>query len=279
VTEVAVRTSLLSDLRTVATVVVRHYTRGRESLPLTWVRRGGWLGRRLTDSFTAPPVRGRSAIVLSEARTALLGRQPLWEGYREGAGAARTSRDVGTAPAAGAFYTWLVQERRPRTVVEFGTAFGVSGMFFLAGLERVGAGRLLTFEPNADWRAAALRNLDRVGRRYVSIQGTFEENLSVVDAPIDLAFIDAIHTSDFVEPQFELVRERLAPGGIVIIDDIDFSADMAACWRRLATRDDVVASVALGGRVGVLETAASDQAGSAAASPNSARSRSSSATT
>jgi predicted O-methyltransferase YrrM len=183
----------------------------------------------------------------------MLGAKPLWEGYAE-SGAERSAHEVGTMPSAGAFYSWLVVERDAATVVEFGTAFGFSGMYFLGGLEQLGAGKLFTFEPNGEWRRIAQQNLARVSGRFVSVEGTFEDNLATLgDARIDVAFIDAIHTSAFVKPQFEIIAQRLSPGGIVLLDDITFSDDMAACWQELSSDERVAGAVELDGRIGVLE--------------------------
>jgi predicted O-methyltransferase YrrM len=187
----------------------------------------------------------------------------LWSGYeslpdiggRSYRGVKRSSDEVRTSSAMGRFFAWLVTDRRPAVVVEFGTAFGVSGMFWLSGLERNGAGRLLTFEPNEVWADIARRNLAAVSRRFELTVGTFEENIDRVLAPgerIDVAFIDAIHTSAFVEPQFEAVAARLAGGGLVLLDDIDFSADMRSCWERIRDDRRLAASVEVD-RVGIVE--------------------------
>ena len=100
----------------------------------------------------------------------------------------------------GRFFSWLVTNRRPSVIVEFGTAFGVSGMYWLFGLESNGGGTLLTFEPNDVWARIAEANLVAIGRRFELTVGTFEENIDRNLSPgerIDIAFIDAIHTSEF----------------------------------------------------------------------------------
>ena len=194
------------------------------------------------------------------------GAQPLWEGYRHvrrGHRSAwkkgvRTSDQVRTKSAVGAGFHRLLTALRPNTVVEFGTAFGVSGMFFLSALEANGHGRLYTFDPNATWRALALENLSAVSDRYVSTLGTFEDTHDRVlpmDRPIDIAFVDGIHTADFVYPQIEILKRRMRSGGVLILDDIRFAPDMLTCWEDLARRDDVGASLELGSRVGLIELA------------------------
>jgi predicted O-methyltransferase YrrM len=70
---------------------------------------------------------------------------------------------------------------------------------------------------------------------------------------IDLAFIDAIHTREFVMPQMEIVLQYSQPGTIIIFDDINFSQNMRECWNDVARDARFSASVACGDRVGIVE--------------------------
>lgn len=216
-----------------------------------------WLARHLSDGEFEPPA--FSALQLIErqaARAQELGPQPLWEGYGQPE-ATRTSKQVRTNSSAGRFYHWLVRQRQPGVIVEVGTAFGVSGMFWLSGLQANGHGHLFTFDPNDVWRSIAVGNLSEVGDRFTSVHGTFEDHhqATLPDAPVDLCFIDAIHTSEFVYPQFEMLRNRMRDGGIMVLDDINFSQDMKRCWQDLARRSEVIASLECGSRVGLIEIA------------------------
>jgi predicted O-methyltransferase YrrM len=86
--------------------------------------------------------------------------------------------------------------------------------------------------------------------------GTFEENIGQVlpaGKKIDLAFIDAIHTREFVMPQMEIVLKYSQPGTIIIFDDINFSQNMRDCWEDVARDSRFSASVTCGDRVGVVE--------------------------
>lgn len=243
---------------------------GSDQLAVTWHRRGAgtWLDRIVGDGPLQPPhVALEPRIEELAAKAEDLGTQPLWDGYREvyardpkvpGARSrfARSSEQVRSQPVMGRFFAWLVDQRRPGLVVEFGSAFGVSGMYWLAGLQAVGGGRLLTFEPNPVWQPIAAANLAQIGGDFTAVHDTFEAAIDGQlrpDERIDLAFVDAIHTPEFVRPQVELVVERLAPGGLVLVDDIHFSAEMTACWDAIAADPRFVASAALGQRVGLLE--------------------------
>lgn len=209
-----------------------------------------------------PPTQSEQLIGNRIRKTDVVGSLPLWPEYQQTAdyrselGSTRAPSQVSIGPDTGRFFADLVRATRPDLCVEFGTAFGVSGMYWLAGLEDIGHGRLLTFEPNEVWAEIAKNNLAAVSKRFELVVGTFEENIAShirQDERIGIAFIDAIHTCEFVSAQFEIVIKYLAPGGIVVIDDIGFSRDMQECWKRIARDPRVLASATLG-RLGVLET-------------------------
>ena len=223
--------------------------------------RESWLTRHLPGPESEPPASPNAALI--EARMQLTqetGKHALWEGYARVPGYAkstrrpRSSNQVRTTAVTGAFYSWLVAAFGARQVVEFGTAFGVSGMHWLTGLAATG-GHLFTYEPNAVWRALALDNLAAISPAFTSVEGTFEENAAATLQPgcVDIGFIDAIHTSAFVDSQFAILRRYVRPGGLVLFDDIHFSEDMKACWQRIAQAAEVRASAGFGGRVGIVE--------------------------
>ncbi|HEY2616211.1 MAG TPA: class I SAM-dependent methyltransferase [Acetobacteraceae bacterium] len=155
----------------------------------------------------------------------------------------------------GRVFAWLAAARQPQAVVEIGTAFGISGMYWLAGLEIAGSGMLYTFEPNVDWASFAEANLKSISTRFLLIRGTFEEKALDVLADVrpEIAFVDAIHTAAFVGAQYELLKKLMAPGGLILFDDINFSEDMRQCWSALAHAPEAAASAQLGSRVGILE--------------------------
>lgn len=186
------------------------------------------------------------------------GEHPLWEGYGElnTRGPNRKPNQVRTTAIYGNFYTYLVQQLRPNTIVEFGAAFGVSGMYFLAGLEENGNGELLSFEPNDLWANFANYNFNSISNRHRLTYGTFEENISETLEPgqcIDLAFIDAIHTEKFVLEQLDLLLRHSIAGTIILLDDINFSDEMRACWSNVSNDARFSCTASLGQRVGIIE--------------------------
>ena len=233
-----------------------------QSLEINWIKKeDSWL----LDNFKGPIVPIPKALMREKIEELAhlanqLGPKPLWEGYenlqnypRDVKEATRTANQVRTQAKVGDFYAHLVQKRKPSVVVY--TAFGVSGMYWLSGLEGNNFGELLSFDPNEVWAEIARKNLSGISNRFQLVNGTFEDNIDAYlgsDRQIDMAFIDAIHTSEFVFSQFEIVVARLAPNGIVLLDDIYFSEDMKYAWKTIALSDRVKASAAIE-RVGIVE--------------------------
>jgi predicted O-methyltransferase YrrM len=231
-------------------------------LPYRFIRReAGWLTQHLAGPLAPPPPPQAALIEARASATQALGPQPLWDGYaaargrRAAPGATRSPDTVRTRPLAGQLFAWLAASRRPEAIVEFGTAFGVSGMYWLAGLEQAGTGHLFTFEPNAVWADIARSNLAAVSARFTLTGGTFEAHAKAVlgDRQVDIAFVDAIHTRAFVFAQYEVLRPLMRPGGLVLFDDIGFSKDMAEAWTAIAEAPEIRASVAIGTRLGIVE--------------------------
>ena len=129
-------------------------------------------------------------------------------------------------------------------------------MYFLSGIEANGKGELLTFEVNKEWAELAGKNLVQISKKFKLTVGTFEDNIDAClekDSRIDLAFIDGIHTKEFVIPQLEIVVKHCNKGAIIILDDIDFSDNMAECWAEVSVDQRFSSSLKLGNRVGILE--------------------------
>ena len=212
----------------------------------------------LAGNTISPPKTPQTGLI--EQRAALAnarGELPLWEGYgnHNTRGPTRTADMVRTAPAMGQLFTALVIAVRPSIVVEFGTAAGVSGMYFLAGLALNNHGRLLSFEPNPTWCDIARDNLQQVSDRFVLTNATFEESVNNVlkeGQSIDLAFVDAIHEPSFVERQLDIVQSHARSGAVILLDDIDFSPAMAEFWQQTREEQRFSAAATLGNHVGLL---------------------------
>ncbi len=224
-------------------------------LDLRWKKHGGWLAASLVA--TVPPAPRKTAIEAAACATNELGAQPLASEYGE-AGATRMPDVVRSSSRCGDLYAWLVQQRPTEIVIEFGSAFGVSGMYFASGLEAAARGHLYSFEINPAWADIAERNIRSISARVTLTRGAFEDHIASISGPVDLALVDGIHTYAFVMRQFALLQPRMRAGGLIIVDDIDFNrpnAGMAEAWQEIVSSPHVVGAVEIGSRVGIVEVA------------------------
>ncbi|WP_352963128.1 O-methyltransferase [Mesorhizobium sp. M0815] len=129
---------------------------------------------------------------------------------------ASVSRETGT------LLYMLARSSGARTIVEFGTSFGISTLHLAAALRDNGGGRLITSEFEPSKVARARSNLTAGGLiDMVEIrEGDALQTLSV-DLPetVDLLLLDGAKA---LYPEvLTLVESRLRPGALVVADNAD----------------------------------------------------------
>jgi len=113
----------------------------------------------------------------------------------------------------------LTRAIRPKTVVEFGTSYGISTLYLAAAATDNGTGHVFTTELSKKKAAAARANLDEagVGDAVTILSGDALETLADVSGPIQLALLDG--WKDLCLPVLRLLEPKLAPGALVAADD------------------------------------------------------------
>ncbi|MGH3876828.1 MAG: O-methyltransferase [Actinophytocola sp.] len=121
----------------------------------------------------------------------------------------------------------LARAIRARTVVEFGTSFGISTLFLASAVRDNGGGQVITTELQADKARRARASFDAAGLGdLVDLRvGDARETLEDLPGPVDLVLLDG--WLDLRAPILKLVHPRLRPGALVIVDDIDLYQDQA----------------------------------------------------
>jgi len=114
----------------------------------------------------------------------------------------------------------LVRAARPDTVVEFGTSFGISTLYLAAAVVDNGAGHVLTTELSEHKITAARANLAQAGLDTVVtvLPGDARDTLADAPDPIGLVLLDG--WKDLCLPVLRLLENKLAPGALVVADDI-----------------------------------------------------------
>jgi predicted O-methyltransferase YrrM len=131
---------------------------------------------------------------------------------------------VPVAPATGRFLFSVVAPQTDCEVLEIGAGRGYSTIWLAAGVRYLG-GRVLSLERDYECIAAWHRNIAEAGLEETAeiVEGDARETLPMIDDVFDMVFLDA--ANKVYEELFELAREKLEPGALVIADDVVLHAD------------------------------------------------------
>jgi predicted O-methyltransferase YrrM len=120
----------------------------------------------------------------------------------------------------------LARSSGARSIVEFGTSFGISTLYLASALRDNGGGRLITteFEPSKVARARQSLTeagvIDLVDIRAGDALQTLSNDLP---SGIDLLLLDG--AKGLYADVLRLVEPHLRPGALVIADDVDYCPD------------------------------------------------------
>lgn len=133
------------------------------------------------------------------------------------------------------------------TVIELGACAGVSGAYLAAAPS---VQRLVTIEGSADLAALARENITAIDPRAEVINALFDDALDELLPDrltgIDFAWIDGHHEKIATLHYFQRLRPALAPGALVLFDDISWSQDMRECWGEVCRTTGFAHAVDLG---------------------------------
>jgi len=119
----------------------------------------------------------------------------------------------------------LIRAARPKTIVEFGTSFGISTIYLAAAVRDNGEGKVITTEFIAEKAEKAAKNLtdaglvDLVEFRVGDAIQTLRDPLP---GPLDLLFLDG-EKSMYVDV-VKLLEPQMGPGCLVVSDNTDQEA-------------------------------------------------------
>ena len=123
-------------------------------------------------------------------------------------------------PRQGRFLYGAARASGARTVVEFGSSFGISTIYLAAAASDNG-GAVTGSEFHAEKVEKAARNLADAGLSDVAAirGGDARKTLADVEGPIDLLFLDG--AKELYLPMLQMLEDRLKPGALVIADNAD----------------------------------------------------------
>ena len=130
-----------------------------------------------------------------------------------------------------------------KKIVELGTSMGITTLY-LAKKENV---FVTTFEGDKTIASIAQTNFEFFNKKNIKlIEGNINETLpEFLQTPqkIDLVLIDANHRYQPTINYFNWLAKRMADKGVIIIDDIYRSDEMAKAWQELKNHELIYGSI------------------------------------
>ena len=156
-------------------------------------------------------------IGISEVLDRLLGRNPTV------AERARRMKDVyiPISPEQGIFVYLIARSIRARRIVEFGTSFGVSMIYFAVAVRDNGGGCVVGSEIEETKAAKAREHLEEAGLiQYVDIRiGDAQQTLADPGGTVDMVLMDG--WKNLYLPIIKILTPHLRPGAVVLSDNIN----------------------------------------------------------
>lgn len=130
-------------------------------------------------------------------------------------------------------------------IVELGTSMGITTLY----LAKVNDCKVATFEGNPYMISIARTNFEYFHQKNIElIEGNIDQTLpDYLQDPskIDFALIDANHRYEPTISYFNQLARRMSDHGVIVIDDIYYSPEMAKAWNEIKKHDLVYGSVDL----------------------------------
>ena len=127
-------------------------------------------------------------------------------------------------PEKGARLAELVRAHGPSVVVECGTALGYSGLWIARELKKLGKGRLISIELDADRARRAREHFEQAGlSSWVEVRtGDARALVREIREEVDFLFLDCNYSN--YEPCYAGIEGRLKDGALLVADNVGIGA-------------------------------------------------------
>jgi predicted O-methyltransferase YrrM len=180
--------------------------------------------------------------VLDEQVRSVLARLEAEDADERARGLPPSRRSRQVAPTTGRFLFTLVAPSWACEVLEIGGSRGYSTIWLAAGVRYLG-GRVVSLEHDPQAAEAWRRNIADAGLEEWAelIEADAFETLPAIEEGFDVVFLDA-EKEDY-ERLFQLAREKLEPGGLVVADNVLSHSDTLAAYSQARQADETLESV------------------------------------
>jgi predicted O-methyltransferase YrrM len=169
----------------------------------------------------------------------------LRDGTVEDANGRRVPLQWNISAEEGRFLQELIRAKRPSKSIEIGCAYGISSLFICEALREVGAKSHTIIDPyqlttvteyssGDGYEGIGLLNLRRAGFEdlitfYPEPSYRCLPRLEASQETFDFAFVDGMHTFDYVFTDFFYIDKMLPVGGVIVFDDVFYASVTKLC--------------------------------------------------
>ena len=140
----------------------------------------------------------------------------------------------------------LVNKFAPETILEFGTSFGISGMYLASACAK---SQMVTIEASEEIAQIAQKNFDEMNFENVTLlQGTFEDKLTEAIQKLMIlhfVFFDGNHRKEPTLAYFNACLKQTMNESVFVFDDIHWSKEMEEAWMEIKNHPEVTVTVDL----------------------------------
>lgn len=167
-----------------------------------------------------------------------------------------TTLSLAVSEHMGCFLHQMVLSHRPLRILELGSSYGVSTLYFAEALRTLGRGTVIATERDAEKCAHIRAHVETAGLElYVDLrEGDVFETVSALDSTFDIVFMD-VWASTYLA-LFKRIEGRLRPGSIVIADNMYTAGDDVRPYKQYVDRHPRFSSMTLDFESGVELTVA-----------------------
>jgi len=161
-------------------------------------------------------------------------------------------RIMSKSEAACRFLYALIKTIKPGNSIELGSCLGISAAYMGMALRQNGNGMLSSFEGSPDRAKIAVQNINELNmaKQVIIVVGKFQETLPAYLkslSQLEFAFIDGHHQEQATIDYFNLILPKYTHGGIMVFDDIFWSAGMYRAWKTIKNNPNVTDSIVFRG--------------------------------